>query len=88
MRTFEVPACKGFFLGERTPTHQQLFEEGKEAEFFGSVDECADKIRFYLNNEAIRNRVAEQGYQRCLNSGYSLHRSVSRALQHIQALSQ
>jgi spore maturation protein CgeB len=87
MRTFEVPACKGFFLAERTPTHQELFEEGKEAEFFGSVEECAEKIRFYLKKETVRNRVAERGYQRCLNSGYSLHRSMSSAINQIQTLS-
>jgi spore maturation protein CgeB len=88
MRTFEVPACKGFFLAERTATHQELFDEGKEAEFFGSIEECADKIRFYLNNESTRDRIAEQGYQRCLKSGYSLHRSVSRAIDQIQALNE
>jgi hypothetical protein len=88
MRTFEVPACKGFFLAERTPTHRELFEEGQEAEFFGSVEECAEKIRFYLNNETVRDRVAERGYQRCLNSGYSLHRSVSKAMDQVQTLSE
>jgi len=86
MRTFEVPACKGFFLAERTPTHQELFVEGKEAEFFSSADECADKIRFYLENETVRARVAGQGYRRCVDSGYNLHKRLAEAVDQIQAL--
>ena len=80
MRTFEIPACKGFFLAERTPTHQALFEEGKEAEFFDSADECADKIKYYLTNESARQQIAEAGYQRCIKSDYSLQRRVADAV--------
>jgi len=47
-RTFEIPACKGFLLAQRTDKHLEIYEEGKEAEFFSSHSECADKIRFYL----------------------------------------
>jgi spore maturation protein CgeB len=86
MRTFEVPACKAFFLAERTAAHQELFEEGKEAEFFSSAEECADKVRFYLRADSERNRIAEQGYRRCLNSDYSLHSSVAKAVAQIQSL--
>lgn len=86
MRTFEIPACKGFFLAERTPAHQELFVEGKEAEFFSSTEECADKIRFYLKKEDARDAIAEAGYRRCLESDYSLHRSIADAVAQIQSL--
>jgi hypothetical protein len=86
MRTFEIPACKGFFLAERTQAHQELFVEGKEAEFFSSTGECADKIRFYLKAESERNRIAERGYRRCLESDYSLHSSMAKAITQIQSL--
>lgn len=80
MRTFEIPACRAFFLAERTPKHQEFFEEGREAEFFDSVEECADKIQFYLAHEAVRKRVAEGGYQRCLRSKYTWQDRLSGAL--------
>lgn len=80
MRTFEIPACAGFMLAERTPTHCELFEEGKEAEFFESVDECADKIRFYLSNESVRRRIAQAGYERCTRDDYSLRRRMRDAV--------
>ena len=86
MRTFEIPACKGFFLAERTPAHQQLFVEGQEAEFFGSVEECADKIRFYLRADSERDRIAERGYRRCLQSDYSLRSSMAKAVAQIRSL--
>jgi spore maturation protein CgeB len=86
LRSFEIPACQGFFLAERTPKHLELYEEGKEAEFFSSYEECADKIRFYLNHETERKRIAELGYQRCLNSGYSLHDRLSKALQEVRLM--
>jgi hypothetical protein len=85
MRTFEVPACRGFFLAERTASHQELYEEGKEAEFFGSTEECADKIRFYLKNDAERERIAEGGYRRCMDSDYSLRKRLANAVDQIAA---
>lgn len=83
MRTFEIPACGGFLLAERTPTHLELFEEGKEAEFFSTVEECADKSRFYTRNEPARSKIARQGYRRCIASDYSLGGQLSHALQRI-----
>jgi len=86
MRTFEIPACKGFLLAERTPVHQELYEEGKEAEFFSSIEECADKIRHYLSSESARKDIAEAGYRRCLLSGYSLKRRLSDAIERLNRI--
>jgi spore maturation protein CgeB len=86
MRTFEIPACRGFLLAQRTPKHQELFQEGKEAEYFGSEAECADKIGFYLRRDSARNRIAEQGHRRCASAGYSLHQRLTDAMEQIQML--
>ena len=86
MRSFEIPACRGFFLAQRTPTHLQLYEEGKEAEYFSSTEECADKIRYYLNNDTARQKIAEAGYQRCLRSDYSLRRRLRDAMTIIEGM--
>src|SRR5207247_7705616 len=46
MRTFEIPACGGFLLAERTEEHLELFEECREMACFSSPEEMMDKIRF------------------------------------------
>ena len=78
LRSFEIPACGVFMLAERTAGMQQLFEEGKEAEFFDSVEEFISKIRFYLQNDSARQRVAAAGHERVVRSGHDI---VSRARQ-------
>lgn len=86
MRSFEIPACKGFFLGQRTRVHQQLYKEGEEAEFFEDAEECSDKIRYYLANDPARTRIAAAGYKRCLDSDYSLERSMKEVLKQVSGI--
>ncbi|MBI4726231.1 glycosyltransferase [candidate division TA06 bacterium] len=83
MRSFEIPACRGFFLGQRTGVHRELYREGVEAEFFDGAEECADKIRFYLSHDSAREKVASAGYKRCIESDYSLEGSLRQALKQI-----
>ena len=70
-RSVEIPACAGFMLAERTAEHLQLFEEGREAEFFASPAELLQKCRRYLADETGRRSIARRGFERCIASGYS-----------------
>jgi spore maturation protein CgeB len=76
-RSFEIPACGGFMVAERTEEHRMYFEEDKEAAYFGSFEELRDKLRFYAAHEEVRQRIALAGYRRCLTSPY---RYVDRAV--------
>lgn len=79
-RTFEIPAMGTFLLAERTALHQELFEEGKEAEFFDSDGEMLDKARFYLANNGAREQIALAGRARCERSGYSSSNLISKII--------
>lgn len=84
-RTFEIPATATFMLAERNEDHLNLFEEGKEAEFFSTASELRDKIRFYLANDAPRNAIAAAGRERCIKSGYSAEHQLRRVLDRVYA---
>lgn len=69
-RSFEIPACKGFMLAERTDEHRAYFEEDREAVYFDSLEELVDKTRYYVTHDRERERITEAGYQRCVRSNY------------------
>lgn len=79
-RSVEIPACGGFMLGERTRRHQEFFEEGKQAEFFGSNAEMLEKVRYYLENSNEREKIARAGRERCVTSGYSMRSQLGQIL--------
>ena len=78
-KSFEIAACGGFLLAERTPEHLECFLEDKEAVFFSSLDEAEAKARLYLKDTAARQQIAAAGRARAAVSGYdndSMMRSV------------
>jgi spore maturation protein CgeB len=85
-RSFEIPACGSMLLADRTDEHQEFFEEGKEAEFFGSAEELVQKVRFYLHNDAARERIAEGGHRRCISGHYAYIHRLAATLDTIRPL--
>jgi len=75
-RCFEIPACGSMMLAPRTADLQQLYEEGREADYFGNKEELLRKVTHYLTHEEHRRAVAAAGRGRCLRDGHS---NVDRA---------
>ena len=65
-RTFQIPACGGFLLHERTRELAAYYEEGREVACFGSPEELTQKVRYYLAHDAARARIARAGHRRCV----------------------
>ena len=45
----------------------QIFKEDEEIVFYSSKEEAFEKIKFYLNNDQERNRIAENGYKKVID---------------------
>ncbi len=85
-KSFEITACGGFLLAERTPGHTERFVEGEEAVFFNGYDELVAQVRRYLPDESARNRIALAGQQRAWSSGYDNDTQVCRILARVQGM--
>lgn len=83
-RSFEIPAVGGFLLAQRTGEHQALYEEGREAEFYGSVDELVEKARYYLEHDEERKAIAAAGHRRCLASGTSFEEMMPKLAETVE----
>jgi spore maturation protein CgeB len=61
LRTFEVLACRGFLITDKVPVAEKtmqgcmVFTEGDK--------DLKDKIRYYLENETERLKIAQKGYE-------------------------
>jgi spore maturation protein CgeB len=56
---------------DRRRSNRAFYIEGKEAEFFDSNEELFEKVSYYLEHDAERQKIAMAGHERCLKSGYS-----------------
>jgi hypothetical protein len=81
-RSFEIPAAGRLLLAERTPDHQALFEEGAEAEFYGSTAELVEKARFYLAHPDRALAIGAAGRARVLRD-YRWHQVLRPAVQRL-----
>ena len=59
-------------LHERNSEVLRYFEEDREAAFFATPDELAQKVRHYLDHPAGRERIAAAGLERSLRDGYAI----------------
>lgn len=79
-KCIEIAACGSFLLAVRSEGHSECFEEDKEAVFFSSIEECADKARFYLSRPDLREAIAGRARERAVNSGYDNDTQLARIL--------
>lgn len=85
-KSFEIAACGGFLLAERSAGHLERFVEDEEAVFFEGYDELLAKIRRYLPDEAARNRIALAGMKRAWSSGYDNDTQVRKIVVRLQEI--
>lgn len=62
-RVLDIMACGGFVMTNRQPEIMEYFEDGRELVTFGSMDECLEKITYYLEHEEERHKIASLGHR-------------------------
>jgi spore maturation protein CgeB len=62
-RSFETPACGGLLCADRTSEHQLLYEDGLEAVFWDSEEECILQCNRLLDNPDLRHRICMNGVE-------------------------
>jgi hypothetical protein len=82
-RTFEIPACGGLLLAERTNRHLSYFKEGLEAEFFNSEssNELCEKVFLLLNNLQRSDKIRLAGQEAVLRGRHTYNDRLQRVLQ-------
>ncbi len=57
------------------PTLGELFEDGKHLVMYKTLEEAAEKARYYIAHEAERQAIAEAGYQEVRAKHTFVHRA-------------
>lgn len=73
-RLFEIAACASFQIMDHRRDLNKYFEPAKEIVTYGSLEELKEKIAFYLPRKQLRQKIAQQAYQRTLKEHLYEHR--------------
>jgi len=81
-RTFEIPACGGVLLAERTARHLTFYREGEEAEFFDPADyeELVGKVGQLLADEERSSTIRRFGGEAVRRGGHTYEHRLKRVL--------
>lgn len=79
-RTFEIPACGGVLLAERSRRHCEYYREGEEAEFFESAGgaELVSKLQVLLRENTRREQIRTAGRQAVLAGKHTYSHRLQR----------
>jgi hypothetical protein len=79
-RSIEIPYLGAVLCAQRTPEHEDLYEDGKEAIFWSNAVECAAHCLDLIGNARRRREIAQRGRERCMNNGHFTGRLLTRIL--------
>ena len=61
LRALDIMGCGGFLLSNYQKELAENFEDGKEMVVFYGLDDCIEKVEYYLEHEDERRAIAESG---------------------------
>ena len=84
-KVFESTICGSFALCEYAPGLEHFFEVGKEIDIFHDKEELLEKVKYYLENEEERERIARKGYEKAVKD-YAVERAVPKLISIVDKL--
>ena len=87
-RCFEIPACGGLMLAERTEDLLSFFKEDEEACFFSSKEELVQKVQWLLLNPQKRELIAAAGLRRVWADGHDVNSRAQQFITRINNMSE
>lgn len=64
LRALDIMASGGFLLSNPQGELAEYLEENKDYVAYYSIEDCLDKIQFYLKNDSLREKIALNGYEK------------------------
>ena len=77
LRVPDIMACGGFVLSNWQPEITEYFADGQEIVTYRSLEECMDKIAYFLEHEEERGAIASAG-QRKVQEMFSYEKGLGR----------
>jgi hypothetical protein len=71
-RCFEITACGGLLLSQRTEDLQTLFLEGEEAVYFSSPAELVERALWLRGHDDTAQKIAQAGHERVFADDHSV----------------
>lgn len=81
-RTWYTMGCGGFLLTAYSPSLEEIFGRGRELDWFETIEECCEKIEYYLQHDEERQRIARAGYH-LAHQEYSYKSMVDRIINEV-----
>lgn len=69
-RSAEIPFAGGLLCAERTSEHLQMYQDGVEAVFWSSADECIRQCQQLLKDDERRKQIRDAGMARIRHLGF------------------
>ncbi|WP_373002796.1 glycosyltransferase [Sulfurimonas sp.] len=84
-RPIELAMCKTFCLCEDAPPVHKLFKVGEEIDTFNSKEELLEKIKIYLDDDSLRENIANKAYDRALNE-YQTDKYIANVTNELESI--
>jgi hypothetical protein len=66
LRDYDMPMAGAFYLTQHSPDVVEHFTPSQEIETYRSLEECALKVRWYLDHPECAEAIGRAGRERCL----------------------